>query len=285
MAAIGVLVVLMPSTARADELEDLVYARDAYNNSDYDVAIQRFTALLDRQPAISPALVEPSRKYLFASLLLTDHRDEAVAMLERILRSNPEAQFAPREFSGPVTRLVAETRARLGPELERIRAENVAAARASAEVRERARQALLESLSRERVTYQVSRTWMFLPFGVGQFVNGDYAIGAVFAVIETAALATAVSTGIAMLSLGPPDYSPTMGACLRRVCLPLEIAQIASWSVFALAVAGGAIQANVAYRPERVTYRRRTPLIDPARLQISFAPSPDGASIGVGGRF
>lgn len=275
----------MPGSARAGDLDDFVFARDAYNNSDYDVAIARLQGLLSRRPAIDSSLAEAVRKYLFASFLLTDHREQAAALVEQILRDNPDVQFAARDFSGAVVQLVNDTRTRLAAELDRIRISRIAAERTELEVRERRRLALIDTLSHERVTVRVARVWTFLPFGIGQFANGSYGWGAMFASIETVAMGTAiVSYGLAVTE-GLPNRRPDANVCRGSYCVPLMVTNTAGWALFGAAAIAGVVQANLAWRPERNVYQRRTIPPDLVRLQLSVAPLPSGLAAGASWQF
>ncbi len=282
---LALVVIAAPATALAGDLDDFVFARDAYNNSDYDIAIQRLQGLLDRRPPIDSSLAEAVRKYLFASLLLTDHRDQAVAMVEQILRNNPDVQFAARDFSGAVVQLVNETRGRLAIELDRIRTERVVAASLAQETRDRERQALIEALSRERVTVRIARPWMFIPFGVGQFANGSYGVGALFASIESLALATAIVSYGIEAAAGIPVFRPDTYACRISFCTPLMVTNTLGWALFGVAAIAGIVQANIAWQPERYEYRRRRIPPDLLRVQLSAAPMPDGLAVGASWRF
>ena len=57
-ALVVLISMLVPSVARADDVDEFVHARDAYNNTDYDVAITQLQILLDRRPPISPTLID-----------------------------------------------------------------------------------------------------------------------------------------------------------------------------------------------------------------------------------
>ncbi len=283
--AIAFALNLMPAVAHADDVEDFAVARDAYVSQNFEIAIQAFQNLLDRQPPIIPSLTAPTQRYLYAALLAAGHRDRAIAVLERVLRADPDVQFAPDEFSVLALQFVTETRTRMATELAQIRRDNDASAHAMSAARERRRLELLALLSRERVTVRVSRGWMFVPFGIGQFANGSYALGALFATLQSAALATAVSTYAVAASLRLPDRRPDQPDCRPSVCTPLIVANVAGWSAFALVAVVGIIQANVTWRPERTEFRTRPVPSDFERIQISAAPMPEGGSIMATGRF
>jgi hypothetical protein len=272
-------IVSCPSRARADDLDEILLARDVYANTEYEDALERFRHFVNRQPPPSPQYVEIARKYIVASLVLTNRRTEAIAVLEQMLRANPDLQFSTRDFSAVVTQLVDETRGRMAAELDRIRREHRERIEHEATERRRQTDLLLARLGQERVTYEVARTWMFLPFGVGQFVNRSYGLGAFFAVTETIGLAGLIATSVSSATLGLPDYDPVTMQCHRTTCTTIIALQMTSLGVLVAAAVAGVVQANMAFVPHRTEYRPRPVPPDIRRLLISGGPTENGVTV------
>jgi hypothetical protein len=293
IGAVLTLIVLCPTRARADDVDDFSAARDAYNDSDYNQAAQRLAIFLARVPPVSPILATPARKYLIASLVLTQHETEAVRMLEDLLRADPDVQFNQREFSPIVLQLVAQTRERLGPELQRIREQHRSQLHAAEQRREDQRRQLAELLTTERVVVEIPRWTMFVPFGFGQFTNRDIGLGAMFAIVESLGIVAGI-IGYVGYANAATASNVTMGpGCAQGSgntyagCMPWIVTNVAGFSATAAAAVIGIVQANIAYRPERTETRHRP--VPPAlqNLQIAVGRSPDGTggAVSVGFRF
>ena len=261
--------------ARADDLDDFSFARDAYNNSDYDIAIQRCEALLRRTPALAPYLAVAVRKYLFAALLLTDQRARAVSALEQLLRDEPEVQFNPRDFSTPVAQLVEETRTRMESELERIRHERELAAQSTGQSRERARAELVQLVGSERVIVRRSPWPLFMPFGVGQVSNGQPGWAAVFATAQGLSVG-AIATSLVANQINLATRHSDGTRCNESWCAWVLATNMIGWTALGLSVAGGVVHALVHYQPERVEVRRRVPPVRINWPDLGAAASEQG---------
>lgn len=262
---------------RADDLEEFLAAYEAYASADYSVAVERFRPLVDQDPPrLRSDLFEAALGYYGASLLLADRESEAVQVFERLLRRNPDAQLSTREFSPLVIQVFLRTRQRLATELARLREERAAMERAARADRERRQRLLIDWVTRERVVRRSPPRFptMFLPFGVGQFVNGDVALGWTFLGAETALMATAVTSIGLQLARCPPT------PCPERVAEPFLTVERIAWGLLAITAVAGIVQGNLAYQAERVEYRRRPlpPGFEPFRLSVGFAG--DGAGLG-----
>jgi hypothetical protein len=282
----GIVVLLLsvvPRTARADDLEDFLAARDAYATSEYGVAVNRFRALLDQELELLRAgLIEPALTYYAASLVLSDREREAVEVFERLLRRDPDAQLSVREFSPRVMQLFVETRQRLSPELVRVRSERLEAERRAQEELAQQQRLLTELATRERVAVQVPRVLMFAPFGIGQFANGDSGWAWAFLGLESALLATNITAFV----LGE-------NACATPACrqsspyAAYQIVNLASLGALGLVALAGIVHANVTFRAERYEFRPRPPPPGFERLRLAIQPTREspGATVGVQLRF
>ncbi len=149
---------------------------------------------------------------------------------------------------------------------------------------------------------QITRTvkqrhyfWSFVPFGVGQFQNEQPLKGALFAAAQGATLL--VNLSLFVLAESPyvlEDWgqdlktNPRTGltdAQAQRRAKRLQIAQIATGTVFWSLVTWGIIDAIVYYRKTTVTRKRKLiPLGDPD-VELSPAFGEDRFSLGVTYRF
>jgi hypothetical protein len=289
--ALSVFFVAQP-VAHAGPLEDFLAARERYEAQDWQGAIDGFEPLVGGEsPRLeSLPLVLESRQYLATAYLFVGREGPAVAQLERLIGEDPSYQIDAAQFPREVVQLfdrvrqrLAERReaqaerARLAAEVERLSAENAA---------------MRAELEAER-TLAVPRSQWFvqIPFGVGQFENGEEALGWFFAVAELLAGAGALATLIAQQALVAAIQNNGMGVdgdLWRRVNDALDIVEPLSWTssaLFGVLVAAGMIQANLAFAPTRsVRVPGRAPLPIPV-LSLRLEPSFVGCTVGVTATF
>jgi hypothetical protein len=138
---------------------------------------------------------------------------------------------------------------------------------------------------RERVVHSSSRLVATIPFGVGQFQNGDTALGIIFLSTESlAVIAASVSYAIHYsIPQQPADTSKAQSAESAS-----RIVNLISVGAFAALAIGGVIQAHLAYVPETYEMRSR-PLPKSFQSSIQFAPvfsaAPSGATFGFAATF
>lgn len=284
LASLVAALVLFAASARADELDEFGFARDAFVAGELQVAVARFEDLLARQAELSPRVLEASRRYLAAALVALGQADRARELFEQILRANPTATVDRFFFSADVVRLFEETRQRLEPQLRDIQESRRRARLAEIERRERARARVMGLLSREDLVVRVPRWLTFVPFGGGQFANGENGLGWFFLAAETTELVFSLAMyGTAILIAPqrpfpntPPDES---NAALYQTLVGLNVAGL---SLLAVTAITGIVQANVAYRPERREVRTRPLPPDLRNLQISLRSGHAGPTMGLG---
>ncbi len=278
-----------PLRARAGDIEDFQAARALYEAHDWPRAIAAFEALVGGEtPALeSQPLVLESRKYLAAAYVFEGRERAAADQFEQLLVEEPTYELDATQFPREVVQLFERVRTRLA---ERREAE-VARAELEAEVgRLRIEnEAMRTELAGERVVEVPREQWlMFIPFGVGQFENGEEGLGWFFAGTE---LLAAIAFGVSMsvyqsyaAELSNLDlYAHDMGR-IDTVNAALRILNVVNWSSGALLAAfglGGIIQANVAFTPtRRVRVPARESVLDPT---VSLRLSP--AFVGLAGTF
>ncbi|MCA9525404.1 MAG: hypothetical protein KC549_03795 [Myxococcales bacterium] len=126
-------------------------------------------------------------------------------------------------------------------------------------------------------TRRNSRLVAVLPFGVGQFQNGDDLLGGLFLGSELVAVALSATFLIASESLRQPDglFTPQDVDQARS----LRTAQLVSGGVAAALMVGGVVHALVTFRDE-IEVKRTT-------IQPTVRPvvGPTGGGLGVGFSF
>jgi tetratricopeptide (TPR) repeat protein len=301
----------------ADEKSDFEKGRIAYVKKDYVEANARFQAMLDPKTGTvrSPELLVEADMCWGAVKLAMNDNDAAASLFEKVLRADPQYQPDPLTYPNEVLYFFSDTKAKLRAVLEQEAAARAAAdakrhkEEAAEKARLKARLAELEGLaSEETVTIKNSRLKAALPFGVGQFANGNNGLGWAFLLGEGA---LTLSTFVLFI---PYRYNvdhanaamqQTQLSLAGRIQLSNEYAltaqDIRTADFIILGGLGaimltGIIEAQVNFVAERSYTRPRTlPEDKPAktslRVRPSFAPLPGeggtigGAAVGIVGTF
>jgi len=270
----------------------------------YEECSARLGQLLNptsERPLRDPNVIETARIYHATCLLGLDKQDLADEPLRAAIRKNPQMR-APDGLVFPqkVVDRFLKVREELYAELRA--AQRAAIDKAQKEAREKQQQEsetwalmlLYERLAREEVVITKNRRWIALvPFGVGQFQNGENALGWVIFGAE-AALGLTALTSLAVHS----HLQAEVDAVLARGFRPEPEVQdrlqnwhlaltLSSYGFVGIAVAGIA-QAQIAFVPEVRTVReRKLPTLKDAGLTLrpNVAVAPGGAMLGVSGRF
>jgi tetratricopeptide (TPR) repeat protein len=184
LAAATAALLLVPLTGEADTQDELAafqLAMNAYDTGEYETARQRFAALLEKDPPLkNQALELEIHKYLGATLMFLGRVEEAEAQFEAVLRQDPDYELDPVLFPTEVLDAFTRVKVRIADELAAIQ-EAKAAAAAQAEAEKEARRKALEQEIREaaqpvyvkQVTTERHVLLALLPFGIGQFQNGQ----------------------------------------------------------------------------------------------------------------
>jgi len=179
-------------------------ARSFYEAGRYDSCAKSFgeiLALEDEVPEEIPAAtIEQSRVYFAACLLATGDSAGADHQLRQALAANPlMASPDPVIFPDQVRDLFFKVKADFLDDIQRAQEAMLEQARVEAEKRaelarqERLRVRRLEKLAASETLVHKNRRWLAsVPFGVGQFQNGDDVFGAVMLTTQTLALGTAI---------------------------------------------------------------------------------------------
>ncbi|WP_437604797.1 hypothetical protein WMF20_26740 [Sorangium sp. So ce834] len=320
-AAAGALALLCVGPAAADDMQQFELAKTRFDAGHYEEAVSRFAAMLD--PATppcdrgatevegkpcrisDPALVERARGLAAAALVALRRTSEADAYIEQILLDNPVYSPNPAVFQPEVIDRFTAVRARIRARIEEMTRQKAEAQRAERLRIERGRDderrwiAELHRLAgRERVVARSSRWIAMLPFGVGQFQNGDEGLGWFFLVSQAVAGGTSIVSALALSSYtnvdvtprprapGTPAQAVDIDALNSRIETAAAVNRVA-FGTFATLVAAGIAHAQITFVPERVSFRTRR--VPPPPPGFTAAPTisalPGGLYAGLLGRF
>ena len=272
----ALLALVAPASASAGDLEDFRAARSLYEAHDWTSAATALEGLVGGEtPTLdNPALVIEARKYLAATYVFLGREESARAQFERLLRQEPTYALDAAQFPREVVDLFEQVRIRLveirAAEAQRaeLEAENARLQEANARLQEEMNQELSVEVPR-------SQWLMQLPYGVGQFENGEEGLGAFFLVSQallTATLITSQSLQLAYANDAVRDHDILHDERLEQfqaLNASLEILNWSSAGTLLLLAAIGVVQANVAYHPTRTVRVPRSPPPISANVQIT----------------
>jgi len=290
-----------------DEQAEFEKGRNAYRAQKYEEADARFLRMLDPEHGSlhDKVLIKQARMYWAATRVALHQDEDARGQFEILLNEDPHYEPDPLAFPTDVVNAFIDTRARLHARLEEIQREQyrrAAERKAREEVahqREVARLKMLEKLAGEaEVTEKHSRWIALLPFGAGQFQNGQRTLGWFFVATES----TLVAGGLVTV----PIYWADLAKANQTYSLPtapiaqqyldrantVQYINLALYGALAATVIAGAIQAEVAYVPDPVSIRPRAvpelpaappPAAPPSPLSFGGGPLPGRDGHGVGG--
>jgi len=288
---------LSAASARADDATEIERAKASYDAGRYAEGVERFREILNPGSSNSirePLAVERARAYLAACLIAVGRNDEADAEIEKVIRNNPLYSPDAVAFPSKVVDRFIEIKSRLKGEIEAaFRARSAAEQAAKVKV-ERQQREYLESLqllaSQERVVVRHSRWIAMIPFGVGQFQNGQDGLGYVFLVAESALAVTSIVSNVVYSQLmsgyvnesnkAKVDYD-TSNAQLDTA---YNVNLYSTVGLAAVAVAG-IIHAQATFVPETQEVRMRPLPPPPPQFMPKVGIGPAGFSLTLGGRF
>jgi len=277
---------LCPAPALAQDFQAFEEAHQAYVDGSYALAVRLFEALVGGEvPALSnEVLVLESRKYLGAAYLFVDRRAEAETQFRRLLEQDPTYEMDPVAFSRDVVQVFVrvrdQVRQRLTQVEDRLRQEEAERRRLEAArlLRERERAERLQELAQTEVeTVHRSRLVATIPFGVGQFQNGDTLAGWLFAVSEGVLAIASVTTAILWRSLDP-RYTATLEADFLPAEEQLRLSNQVVTAALAAVMLGGIIHAHLRFVPESRETRRRD-LPEDLEPGVEVTAGPLGLSV------
>lgn len=259
-----------------------------------------------------PAVIERGRLYYASCALLSGRREQARAALRDALEANPLMPSPDSlTFPPPLVSLFLEVRdevqqlisAREEEQLAELRQKN-REAETKARQRLRREAGLVKLAQEETVIAKNSRIVASLPFGAGQYQNGNKNLGHVFLVSELALVAGLATSAIVLSDLGAqraasldgsgPKLAPADFAQKRDAAFTVAIAS--SWLLLGVASVG-VLEAQLSFKKERRLETRTRPLpahlrpeesagVDTsARVAPTFSVMPGGATVGFAGMF
>lgn len=298
--------------ARAGDDEELQAAVTRVEAQKFPEAIARLEVLLDPNatpcpsgPELTPSgcrltnpelIVAARAQYALALFGEKGRTPEVYAQAEAILRAQPTYQPNTSLFPQDLVDVFVVVRGRLAEE-------NVEAARKKADAAQRQKEqedarkkadaeyvaALEKQAAEETVLVERSRLYAFVPFGVGQYQNGDNGLAVGFAAFEAIAGITSLVT-----YLYEQDLVTQRAANPARFDNDAADAQIAGWALANRIATGvligsaviGIVEANVSYEDaEPQTRQRPLPKRKAASVTPVLAPSDGGGFIGAVGTF
>lgn len=290
--------------AHADVQSELEKGRAAYVAKNYAEAEPHFRKALDPgETTRDAAQTSLARMYLGAIAVAEKRREEATKVFEVLLLDDQLYEPDPLTFPTEVINLFIDTRAQLRVRLNAAAAER-ARLEAERKVREeadrKAREAWLlrvqELASEERVTVRNSRFFALVPFGAGQFQNGQDALGVAFLSIEsTLVLGTALTLPfyVSAQSSAQDEFSrgdpQRLAQAYKDRASAIRAVNLSLVAGFALTAVVGIAQGQWSYVSERSeTHKRPLPPVPTGQktaiLPVFFGVEGGGVG-GFGGRF
>jgi hypothetical protein len=267
--ALGVLIVvgalLRAAPAHADVQTELEKARAAYQAHAYDEVISHVSPLLDpkSQEAIDASQKSRARMYLGAAYFSQKRVEEATSIWAKLLVEDSDFQPDPLLFPTDVLNTFIDTKTKVR---EEINAHKAYVARLEAEKRQREellrqhqieRTHIIEQMAaEERVTTVSRRLVATVPFGAGQFQNGQSALGWAFLTSETAlAIGTAITVPMYSYARSHAVDESVNGSQARALAYQdrantILTVNLSLASALGVVMIAGIAQAHIAFVPE-----------------------------------
>jgi hypothetical protein len=294
-----------PPAAQLSDEAELARAVTLYDAGKYAECEQAIGALLSPTGArrlSEPKIVERARTYHAACLIGSGQADRADQPLRDALHANP--QMKPPDnvvFPQAVTDKFIQVRDSMRSELDAAEAARLEKLEEERKARLAQQQADLERIGElkllagtETVITRNHRAVALLPFGVGQFQNGDWALGWVFLTTEGILAGAAMTSLVVRAHLNEAGKEPNANTVEVNDRLQdwHTALKISGYGFLAVA-AGGIVHAQLAFEPE---FRSTRPRPLPPRLQSvgqsgglrirpSIAPVRGGVGFGFSGVF
>ena len=244
------LVILAQTVSTVDVDAELRRAGNEYAYGNYEEAILQLQDLLYPMRLSSESQVIEARELLGLCYYLTDRFEQVAAEFAKLLYLNPDHKLDPFSIPPPVIEAFENVRRQLEPQLDEIRQQKVnptVTRIAKPHQKQLAAPSPIQIIERSDFA-------TFLPFGVGQFQNGDKSLGVLFAGTEAALLAL----NIAAYFLA--RYSAESPEAIQK----LMVLQYASATLFGVTWSIGVFQARLHFQPT-ITRPVETPLNTPDR--------------------
>ena len=282
------LAVSVPAGAAGQQAE-FDKGQQLYANGQHVQADDYFRKAIDSvNPTITePNLVAKGRMIIAASDMYLGRKADAIAQFELILKASAKFEPDPIAFPPGVLDEFKKTRERLEKEAIAKAAgdkttKDLLACRADLSRVEARYESLKTYAGDERLVTKRSRIVASLPFGIGQFQNGETGLGILFLTGEVAAVAAAT------IAFGIHESIPRQPADVgkaRSAETSSKVVNLISVGAFFVLAAGGIVQAHLAFVPETYDTRKRTLPPQFLRIEPIIAPTAGGATFGLSGAF
>lgn len=241
-----------PAPARASVSDQLQDAKNLFAYQDFQRAAEELKRLLKPEVLLSDrGEIRQAREIYAACLWYLDRKSEARSEFTLLLVAFPNHRLDPFEHVPELIRFYEELR-------DELVAQKAIDPDAPPDPRDIPGPDTLR-VERRTIHHNPFVTTL-VPFGVGQFQNGDTALGTVFLVSEVLSLSATIATYFLILDtrISDPDRARQF-----------EKAFWASQGVFLALVAGGITEAIVSYESERIEINT---------MDVPIAPVPEGRS-------
>jgi tetratricopeptide (TPR) repeat protein len=296
-ALLAASVLLAQQAADEKELPSAVEAmnraRVTFEYGDYAQASKLLSALVEVGRFESAVLRAEAYRLLALSLFYQGRKGEAYSAFLEYLFLEPDAELDPFYVPPAAVSFFEKVKKEAEPQLAPIRAQRRAEAEArkkvAAEEAERRRRRELEEDRKRLLTLAPSverrvvqkEFWVsMLPFGVGQFQNGDRTLGIVLATSEV--IAGAASAGSALLIEELRDQSTGRFESRGRgsaysLAQRLAVVKWIGAGIFYGLWAAGAIHAAIRFQPEQQLPDRVVPPQQPPAPPAPSSPPSSGS--------
>jgi tetratricopeptide (TPR) repeat protein len=239
MALLLAMSVLAQAPSPVGVEDALRRAKNEYAYGNYETAVEQLRALLYPMRLATDEQVIDARKYLALSYYLLDRLDEVGEEFAKLLHLDPDYQLDPYMVAPPVIEMFESVRKQLKPELDAVR---------QLKSDKRLTQPLQPGVQREieRVVTEHSELALYLPFGLGQFQNGDVGWGVTFAVSELVLLALNIGAWVWAVEIVGNNYPEED----RLLVQALTVTQYASLALFGLTWTLGVFHARLNFVPQ-----------------------------------
>jgi len=295
-----------PEEERLSDQAELARVVSLVEGARYEECAARLSRLLDPaapQPLKQPEIIETARLYHATCLIGLGKTEAADQPLRDAVRKNPQMR-APDSliFPAKVVDRFIKVRDELYEELRRAQDKTIEIARSAAAAKQKqenerwARMLTLERLAQQEVVVDKnSRFIALVPFGAGQFQNGNKPLGWVFfgaeaALAGTALVSTAVYTHIESQAAAYANQGRPPGDDVKKRSNDWYTALVVSSYGFVGVALIGILEAQISFVPE-VRHVRDRPLpkalTDQAKLRLApdIALGPSDVRLGVRGSF
>lgn len=230
-----------PAPAPVEKVDDtLRRAVNEYAYGNYTATIEQMRGLLYPMRLNSDAQVIEARKFLGLSYYLTNSQEAMKEEFAKLLYLEPDYQLDPFSVPPPIIEAFEEVRTSMQTQLDVIRLRRKEITNPEPVIRR---------LNPPQQTSAKSDLVSVLPFGAGQFQNGDDSLGTFFAVSEAVLLAVNIGAFIGATYGVGDNYSSDRSGLVTA----LTVTQYSALSLFAITWGVGAYQARMHMSPRMNT--------------------------------